>query len=41
MSNEVTKDEDDKKRDEVLKKMLQTPPKLHKPIKGKESGKKD
>ncbi len=31
---------DQKKRDEVLKKMLQTPPVLNKPIKGKESGKK-
>lgn len=33
--------EDDKKRDEVLKKMLQTPPKPNKPLKEKESGKKD
>jgi len=32
--------DDEKKRDEVLKKMLQTPPVLNKPIKAKESEKK-
>jgi hypothetical protein len=31
---------DPKKRDEVLKKMLQSPPVLNKPIKGKDSPKK-
>lgn len=31
---------DDKKRDEVLKKMLQTPPTLNKPIKAKKPEKK-
>lgn len=34
------KKQDDQKRDEVLKKMLQSPPKLNKPIKEKESDKK-
>lgn len=33
------KSQDEKQRDEVLKKLLQTPPKKNKPIKEKESDK--
>lgn len=36
----MTDNKDNEKRDEVLKKMLQTPPVLNKPVKGRESGKK-
>ena len=36
----MTDKKDNKKRDEVLKKMLQTPPVLNQPIKGKDSPKR-
>lgn len=41
MTTGKEKSENDQKRDAILKKMLETPPKPNKPIKEKESDKKD